>query len=319
MTSKERVKKAINFSSPDKIPLFLWNRDQQSGDILYYPLNITTDNISEWGYKWETLEDGTMGQPGLPVIQNWDEFSISNLPKPIPDLRLNGLKSFIKQSDNHYLLAGLGMTGFSNYTFMRGFENSLIDLALADENAYRLLDYIFDFENSLITLAAKLNFDGVHFQDDWGTQDSLIISPDMWRKVFKPRYKSQFQYARQLGLDVWFHCCGNIIDIIEDFHEIGISVMNVSQPNVNDITLIGSKLKGKQCFMTPVSYQTTSLTGTTDEITNEAKRMFDCLGSDKGGFVGYIEEYSCLGMSEQNFKACINAFSNLNSKGNKCH
>jgi uroporphyrinogen decarboxylase len=64
-------------------------------------------------------------------------------------------------------------------------------------------------------------FDAVSFYDDWGTQSSLMVSPSLWRDFFKPRYKKQFELVRNSGLDVYFHCCGYIYDIIPDFIELG--------------------------------------------------------------------------------------------------
>ena len=84
--------------------------------------------------------------------------------------------------------------------------------------------------------------------------------------------------------------------------------MNISQPNVIDIDKVSNLLQGEQCFMVQVSYQTVSITGNPIDIINEGRRLHSKLGTKKGGFIGYIEEYSIMGMSEENFKACWNAF-----------
>jgi hypothetical protein len=110
---------------------------------------------------------------------------------------------------------------------------------------------------------------------------------------------------------VWFHCCGNILPIVPDFHEIGVDVMNISQPNIVDIPKVGGLLRGKQCFLMPISYQTVSISGTPQEIYKEARRLHQLLGTDEGGFIGYVEEYSCMGMSDENYRACIQAFQSL--------
>ena len=57
-------------------------------------------------------------------------------------------------------------------------------------------------------LAAQAGFHGIHFADDWGTQTGLMISPGLWRQLFKPRYARQFAFAHSLGLHTWYHCCG---------------------------------------------------------------------------------------------------------------
>jgi hypothetical protein len=61
----------------------------------------------------------------------------------------------------------------------------------------------------------------------------------------------------------------------------------------------------------PISYQTVSISGTEQEIYAEARRLFDELAAKNGGFIGYVEEYGCMGMSPENYKACAGAFRKL--------
>ncbi len=46
-------------------------------------------------------------------------------------------------------------------------------------------------------------------------------------------------------------------------------------------------------------------------IEEEAKRLFAALGTPRGGFIGYVEEYSVMGMPDENYRACAAAFENL--------
>ena len=48
-------------------------------------------------------------------------------------------------------------------------------------------------------------------------------------------------------------------------------------------------------------------------IVHEARRLFDALGTPAGGFIGYVEEYTCMGMSEANYQACVKAFRALDA------
>ena len=252
-----------------------------------------------------------MGQPAAPMIPTWDHLDRYEFPTVNADKRLAGLTEFKKRSEGYYRLPLLIITGFTTYTFLRGFENAMIDFVEESERAGRFLDRIFAFEKELITLAAEAGMDGFHFGDDWGTQDGLIISPAMWRRIFKPRYRDQFDHAHRLGLHVWFHCCGNAASIVPDFHEIGVDVMNIAQPNVVDLNPISAQLRGNQCFMVPISYQTVSISGTVAEIDAEARRLHDLFATPRGGYIGYVEEYGCMGMSEENYRACVRAFATL--------
>jgi len=308
MTGEERVRKAIRFDHPDRVPIWYFNRDHMQGDILLHGVWYGHGRVNEWGYYFETLDDGTMGQPAEAVIPSWDDLETYEWPTLHAEERLANVEEFKRNAGGRYTLAALGISGFTVFTFLRGFENAVVDILAEPDKAGYLLDRIFEHETRLIELAARAGLHGFHFADDWGTQDGLIINPELWRAIFKDRYRRQFERAHELGLDVWFHCCGNIAAILPDFYEIGVDVMNISQPNVVDIDEAGRQLRGKQCFMVPISYQTVSISGTVEDIYAEARRLYDRLGTPEGGFIGYVEEYSCMGMTETNYRACGDAF-----------
>ena len=313
MNRRQEVIKALKFENPGRIPIWFFNRDQMAGDILSFELFPYKGSVSksEWGYVWENLGDGTLGQPKVPVIPTWDSLKDYTFPVPDKPERFAGVEEFKNRAQDRYLIVEMGITGFNTYAFLRGFENALMDFKLEKENACALIDKIFALEIDIIRLAADRGFDGIHFADDWGTQEDILIHPELWREIFKHRYKAQFDEVHQLGMHVWFHCCGNITRIVPDFHEIGVDVINISQPNAVDIGKIGKELKGLQCFMVPVSYQTVSISGSTEEIEQEVKRLYRALGTGEGGFIGYVEEYSVMGMPENNYRACAKAFASL--------
>lgn len=181
-----------------------------------------------------------------------------------------GLPAFLGECGDRYRLASLDLSGFTVYTLLRGVENSMVDFLTEPERFAWLMDPIIDFECRLMALAARRGFHGIHFADDGGPQTGLMISPQLWRKLFKPRYLRQFQRTHELGLDMWLPRCDNIAEIVDDFHEIGVDMLNISQPNVVDLAPIGQKLRGRQCFLRPISYQTVSISGTVEEISAEA-------------------------------------------------
>ena len=94
--------------------------------------------------------------------------------------------------------------------------------------------------------------------------------------------------AHQCGLDLYFHCCGYIYDIIPDLIEIGLDILNPGQPNINNIKRMGDNFSGKMCFACPVSYQTTGISGSKEDIYGEVRELVDCLGNHNGGLIGLI-------------------------------
>jgi uroporphyrinogen decarboxylase len=85
-------------------------------------------------------------------------------------------------------------------------------------------------------------------------------------------------------------------------------MLNLGQPDVNGIEEIGREFGGKVCFVSPVSYQTTSLSGTPDEINKEVERLVKSMGRIDGGFIGFIINYKTMGMSDMNYEAILTSF-----------
>jgi hypothetical protein len=322
---QQRVRRAIEFQQPDRVPIVFWNRDQTQGDVMLYHLalgapgdgsvNAWNWSVNEWGYRLEKLGDGTMGHPVEPFYRELPQAGDIATPALREAERMSAAAAFFATCEDRYRLASFDLSGFTVYTLLRGFENAMQDFLLAPEGFAVLMDRIVDFECDLIRMVARHGFHGIHFADDWGAQSGLMISPGLWRQLFKPRYARQFALAHELGLHTWYHCCGEFLPIMEDFHEIGVDVLNISQPNVNDIAEVGRRLRGRQCFMVPISYQTVSIQGTPAEIHAEARRLYDLLGAPTGGFIGYVEEYSVMGMSAENYRACGEAFRRLSPPG----
>jgi len=317
MTSRKTlVDQAITFGRPERVPIWFVNCDQAEGDAVVYHLSLDREPsaqrpANEWGYRLERLGDGTMGYPAEVYLPDWREAHKVRKPPLREEERMAGLPAYLELCGDRYRLASLDLSGFTVYTLLRGFESSMVDFLVEPERAAWLMDLIIEFECDLMAMAARRGFHGIHFADDWGTQSGLMIAPGLWRKLFKPRYRRQFALAHDLGLHVWFHCCGNLTELADDFHEIGVDVLNIAQPNVVDVARVASSLRGKQCFLMPISYQTVSIRGSPEEIYAEARRLYDLLATPAGGFIGYVEEYGCMGMSPENYRACAEAFRRL--------
>ena len=211
--------------------------------------------------------------------------------------------------DDKYYKANFVLSGFGVMTALGGFSRTLEALCLERESVEKLADKVFGFEEAVIELLRPQGFDAVGFADDWGTQSALFISPALWREVFKPRYRRQIELAHDCGLDLYFHCCGYIYDIIPDLVEIGLDILNPGQPNINNIPRMGEQFAGKICFACPVSYQTTGISGSKEAIYREVGELVDCLGTPRGGFIGVVPtDIVGLGAKPENIGYMLEAF-----------
>jgi hypothetical protein len=316
VNSRELVYRAIERRGPARVPINYCNRDFQHSDTLCTGVAAargfvpSRKGMTEWGYVWETL-DGTMGQPHGHPLADWENFTHYTPPDPSAPGRLDHVPAWVEKNSGKFLRFGAGITGFNQATFLRGFENFLMDCATEPARVAALLDIVFGYENGIIDRLAGLRVDAVSFADDWGTQQGLMISPKVWREVFAPRYAEQFARVHRQGKKVWFHSCGNIHAIIGDLIAVGVDVLELLQPDVFGVERLAAEFGGKVCFCCSVDHQRRAISGTREEIFAYAARLKDKLGAFNGGFIAYVEDYACLGMSAQNYQWIREAFHGL--------
>lgn len=129
----------------------------------------------------------------------------------------------------------------------------------------------------------------VQNNDDFGSQRGMLLSPDLYRKFFKPRHARINEAIRKKKKDIHIslHCCGSIHPIIGDIIESGYDILNPLQKEAADMDPYEIKKEfGKNVTIWggACSTQTTLTHGTIDEIIEECKAMIKCYAPG-GGFV----------------------------------
>jgi hypothetical protein len=289
------------------------NRDLECSDVVtvgFAPAAGFTPErpgMTEWGYAWRSLDE-TMGQPDSHPLADPAAINAYRPPEPGGSERTAHLPAQLEANADRFVKANLGITGFNQATFLRGYEAFLDDLVTAPERAEHVLDLVFGFENAIIDRLCALPVDALQFYDDWGTQNGLMISPAMWRRVFKPRYAEQFARIRRSGKKVWFHSCGHVHAMIADMIEIGADVLELLQPDVMGMERLAGDFGGQVCFCCSVDHQRVALTGTREDIQDCADRLVQNLGSHDGGLIACIEHYGILGMTDETYGWIREAF-----------
>lgn len=315
MTSKEAVLRCIDFRNPQFLPILYFNKDLEKSDVVilnYAPPTSFVAKVpgeNEWGAVWENRDDGTMGQAKYYPLENgYEDLKGYSFPNAYAPGRFDAVQKVIAQLQDKFLLGGYHLSGFAILTSLRGFENAMMDVYLERENLQTLLERIADFEMGIARQYIALGADGIAFYDDWGSQNGLMLSPELWRHIFKPVYKRQFDDIHKLGKKVYFHCCGNIKAILDDLIEIGADVLNLNQPDIFPIEYLSEKYRGKVCFNCPVDHQTVAIWGDDAQIHSYVNKMCTQLATPHGGYFGYIEEYKSVGMSDENYCSICDAF-----------
>jgi uroporphyrinogen decarboxylase len=131
--------------------------------------------------------------------------------------------------------------------------------------------------------------DVIAHADDYGTQESQLISPDMFREQIKPRLKTLFERVAQLAPNAkrFFHSCGNVRPLIPDFIEIGVEILNPVHIRAAGMEPVALKREfGKKLVFWGGGVDTQGVlpSGTPQEVKDDVRRNVDALAPG-GGFV----------------------------------
>lgn len=313
MNSRGLVRKTLAFDSPQRIPRQIWilpwaeilypdvlrkfhqtfPDDIVTAPTIYRePLGTVGDRhtrgiyIDEWGCTFTNPHDGIIGIVKKPLIAGWQDLERFKTPEAVLSLDLDEVNAFCKKSDK-FILAGTFQRPFERLQFIRTSEQAFIDLAEQPPELFELLGRIHDLYLREVEVWARTDVDAISLMDDWGTQESLMISPALWRRIFKPMYKDYVEVARHYGKYVFMHSDGCIIDIIPDLIEVGIDALN-SQVFCMGVRELGERFRGKITFWGEIDRQYLLPFGSKQEIEKAVRDMWIHLYAD-GGVIAQCE------------------------------
>ena len=297
MTSREIIQRVVSFDDPPRIGMnFSGGRmNDFTGGGVAKPegwsgqLRVEGEfeiYYDEWGNLWHRIIGKSAGgEIREPVLKDWSDLDKITLPDYADPKRYEGCRKHFAETSQLYRFGSLPGWPFAIMRYMRKMEVFFADLILhrdyVDELHGRVIGVIKDCMRNLGAAGA----DACFFCEDWGTQQRLLVHPDMWREIFKPGFAELVSFAGEQGLAVWMHTCGYVYDIIPDLIEVGVKVLQFDQPCLHGVERLGENFGGKVTFWCPVDIQKIMPTGDRDLIRSEAKKLVDQLGSHGGGFV----------------------------------
>jgi hypothetical protein len=313
MTSRELVIDALEFRSPARVPRQLWvlpwaertwpaelaairaeypDDIVQSPAFLKEPLRTAGDEyapgvfVDEWGCRFENKQWGIIGEVKEPVLETLDGVERLRLPRERLTVDVRKVDEFCAAS-GAFVFARTVVRPFELLQSLRGPENLYVDLAERPDGLFRLIGTIHRFYLEELELWASTGVDALFFADDWGSQRSLLVSPALWREVFKPLYRDYAEVARRHGKYLFMHSDGHIAAIFPDIVEIGVAAVN-SQVFCMDIEDLGRRFAGKITFWGEVDRQRLLPYGTPEDIRAAVGRLGRAFDR-RGGVVAQCE------------------------------
>ncbi len=215
-------------------------------------------------------------------------------PRPNPDM-FTGLaeqaRAWFENTDYVVGADGIKAGILQTAAQLRGYDKLFMDFALYPDITHVFLDRMSVAINDMYREYMKVvgpYVQVVTITDDQGTQNSLMVSPKMFREFIKPRLKSLIDTIKSTAnVKVLMHCDGAIMKIIPDLIEIGVDILNPIQTVVKDFDdtrALKEKFGSQVCFHGGIDIQKVLRTATVDEVYTEVQRRIRDLGTG-GGYI----------------------------------
>ncbi len=252
----------------------------------------------EWGIGWRKPREGgfyyDMFHHPLANASSLDELLAYPFPDPADDGRFATLRTQAEAAvalGKAVVLAGPSAGIAEVCSWLRGYEQYYVDLALNKEYVAAMLDRLVEFkcgfwERALGEMGDLV--DVVVEADDLAGQNALLMSPKTYRSLIKPRHRRLFTFIKdQAPVKVFYHSCGAVRPLIGDLIDAGIDILNPVQISSRGMNLQELKHEfGRDLVFWGGGVDTQEVlgSGTPETVREDVRRNIDALAPG-GGFV----------------------------------
>jgi len=290
----ELIYKAMTYGYPEEIPVLVWFHPavmkKSEKEILKImqqfpaffgerwktydyeketPASYRAGSFTDaWGCIWENKYEGMEGYvTGHPISNRKD---ILTYEAPKDDTGLPHGFMYLRLTD------------------LRGFEESMLDFAEECEELQILIDKVCDYNvRQMELICNKEKGPYIAVGDDQGMQQGLAIGVHRWRKYLKPAFKRIYDVCAANGKLVYMHTDGDIIDIMDDIVETGVSMIN-PQYSANGLDRLIETCKGRIPIMLDLDRQLFPY-ATPNEMRDHAREAVEKLYLPEGGLGIHME------------------------------
>jgi len=236
----------------------------------------------DWGCGWYNAHDGILGQVTDHPLADWDKLAGINIPDPDEQEDWEANATYIRTCKESGVIAAAYPSSFANggyfdrLQFLRGLEDLLIDFLTGPPELEVLKSILLDYNIKYIDRWIETCPDFIWFHGDFGTQNGPLFSPATFRKHLKPAYTTMFTRCRDAGVHVWYSCDGNILEVVDDLIDCGVSIHD-PQVAPNGIDGIKKHYAGKLCPAVDIDEQMLPFCSPRD-VDEQVRRVIDTVG-----------------------------------------
>jgi hypothetical protein len=248
--------------------------------VFMYPPDIYRDGWDQWGVRWEKIHD--VSHP----LEDWDDYPGYEFPEINRELFPRDEIVACRREANTVIFGGAWpIVTFERYRTLRGFENSLTDPILYPDQFQELLERIVEYNLQQIDEWIEIGCDVIGFADDWGTDQQMLVNPELWREFYKPVYRRMCDRIHEGDAKTWMHSDGAIAAIIPDLVEVGLDILEPVQAECVDIDEISERYRGRLVISGGLNSRLVARGGY-DSVRGHVEEVVDLFRGFSGGMIG---------------------------------
>jgi len=255
------------------------------------------DLVDEFGVRWSMPDDAPYYMDiTLHPLAEARTADLAGYPWPKGDdpARFAGLRDralALRKETPYAVVSGISGVVYETCWYLRGLEQWFCDLKTDPEFCAALLDqtlkFWLDWFRMFLDEVGDV-VDVIMIGDDLAGQNGPLFSPDIYRRLVKPRHKQLVQYIRsRTSAKIWYHTCGACADFIPDLLDNGIDILNPVQVSARnmDPAVLKQRFGDRLCFWGGgVDAQHILPAGTPDQVAENVRRNMQAL-MPGGGYV----------------------------------
>ncbi|MBU0638035.1 MAG: methyltransferase [Planctomycetes bacterium] len=313
MTSRELVRRTLEFDAPPRIPRQMWVlpwaterypervaalQARFPDDVVSAPAFLRSELptrgeryvagtfVDEWGCTFQSVQSGIIGEVKQPLLTDWSLLDTVRIPEERLSVDAAQVNAFCRQTQR-FVVAGTCPRPFERLQFLRGTPNLLMDLMRRPPELASLLQRMHEFYLKELAVWAATDVDALFVMDDWGAQHAMLVAPKIWRELFQPLYAEYAALAHSHGKYLFMHSDGHILDILPELAELGVDALNC-QVACMGIATVGETAAGRLTFWGEMDRQHLLPRGTREEVRDAVRQMRAALYRD-GGVIAQCE------------------------------
>jgi uroporphyrinogen decarboxylase len=311
MTSRELVIKTLNHEAVSRVARDLWlpadeaaiPADELTEIGVRYPSDILSPDsasfhgkrlqpkpgkpnelLDAWGCVWHQAAHGAPIELKHSPLADAGRIASYEPPAAVLDRARFTRASKFAAMTSRFVVAWSDVCPFDRLRLLRGAEAATVDLARGTKDIRGLLARLHDVACKELEIWGTTEVDGVAFRDDWGTPEGLLVSPEMWRDIFRPMYKEYCSILHAHDKFVFFHSAGDISDIFGDLVKLEIDAIH-SQLRLMNVERLAKRYRGRVTFWGEIECQDPGNPDAVNEFLGSATAVRKALGGGQGGVI----------------------------------